>query len=282
MHWNPNGREASSLSRVRSKPSVERGWYANRRLGRPAWDRNKTTTQKRRVKMTKFKKITGIALAGCMALSSLMMTAGAVDMSISPVAEANMRSTFSGETMTCQVVCVDPDGSATDKLLKVNIPQGATVAEEQAMISDAIDAEYGLRSSDVQIGSTNRNAYIPKETSSEGAPVFDEFTLSSTCHGLKVYFYHVSSSIGNLNVRIRNRSMPSSGDSYDVYYLDQEIGNNMNADCTVVFWNGVDVGSQGSGVPALNKGSKITVYASGTKGSGTAYVSVYMVNPWND
>lgn len=27
--------------------------------------------------MTKFKKITGIALAGCMALSSLMMTAGA-------------------------------------------------------------------------------------------------------------------------------------------------------------------------------------------------------------
>ncbi len=30
--------------------------------------------------MTKFKKITGIALAGCMALSSMMMTAGAVDM----------------------------------------------------------------------------------------------------------------------------------------------------------------------------------------------------------
>ncbi len=31
--------------------------------------------------MTKFKKITGIALAGCMALSSLMMTAGAVEVS---------------------------------------------------------------------------------------------------------------------------------------------------------------------------------------------------------
>ena len=29
MRWNPNGREASSLSRVRSKPGVERGWYAN-------------------------------------------------------------------------------------------------------------------------------------------------------------------------------------------------------------------------------------------------------------
>ena len=43
--------------------------------------------------MKNFKKITGIALAGCMALSSLMMTAGAVEVpadSVSQTAETNL------------------------------------------------------------------------------------------------------------------------------------------------------------------------------------------------
>ena len=60
-----------------ASPAWKGDGMPTRRLGRPAWDTSKTATQKKRAKMTKFKKITGIALAGCMALSSLMMTAGA-------------------------------------------------------------------------------------------------------------------------------------------------------------------------------------------------------------
>ena len=79
--------------------------------------------------MTKFKKITGIALAGCMALSSLMMTAGAAD-----VKEPEIRSG--------NIYIYNWDGELIGQTdYQFEVPAAATEAQEEAMMVNAVKFE---------------------------------------------------------------------------------------------------------------------------------------------
>ena len=66
--------------------------------------------------MSKFKKMMSTTLAGCMAASALMMSAGAVnsqDVPSSALANSQSISAFAGDNVTVNVVHVKADGSTT-------------------------------------------------------------------------------------------------------------------------------------------------------------------------
>ena len=96
--------------------------------------------------MTKFKKITGIALAGCMALSSLMMTAGAVAVSTKaadPAVTATTRVIQPRDAVWIDKLTYN-SSSAYDKSFSTSTENGNTLAlyfENQFSDSTALNVE---------------------------------------------------------------------------------------------------------------------------------------------
>lgn len=242
--------------------------------------------------MTKYKKLGSLVLAGCMAASSLAMSAGAVNVAPEETtAESQALSEFAGETIKCKVVTIETDGTSSEKVVDVAIPEGVTSEQAKDIIALSTDtgsnegiSTFSAYSPYTQLGSTNYNAYIPLQSSSTGNAVFPTTTITKNCMGLKVVLANIQPNVGNLNVRVRNAAMVGTN-AYDPYYLNASTDTSSSGEisCTVFFWNGVDLGQEGTGngVPSFHKGNRITVYASATRTSGKADVSVYMGNAYD-
>ena len=90
--------------------------------------------------MSKFKKMMSTTLAGCMAASALMMSAGAVnsqDVPSSALADSQSISAFAGDNVTVNVVHVKADGSTTQTPVEVAIPEDTTNDEQGSIIVNA-------------------------------------------------------------------------------------------------------------------------------------------------
>lgn len=85
--------------------------------------------------MLKLKKMLRISLVGCIAVSTLMIGAGAVVTDTAPkLAE------YAGETVTCNVNIANVDGIFAQQSIDIVIPDDATEAEANALIEQSAEA----------------------------------------------------------------------------------------------------------------------------------------------
>lgn len=85
--------------------------------------------------MLKLKKMLRISLVGCIAVSTLMIGAGAVVTDTAPkLAEC------AGETVTCNVNIANADGIFAQQAVDIVIPDDATEAEANALIEQSAEA----------------------------------------------------------------------------------------------------------------------------------------------
>lgn len=153
--------------------------------------------------MTKFKKITGIALAGCMALSSLMMTAGAAEVS----SKANALSKNAGMTETGTAIYVDADGQVQEATYSVEIPEDATVQEENALVTQAAREALGMpmtranSSVDYLSGNTDVDVYAKDGDGTGGTMVWGH-RLSRWYNELEFRFSAITGSSSSLNLNL--------------------------------------------------------------------------------
>jgi len=204
--------------------------------------------------MTKYKKLGSFVLAGCMAVSSLAMSAGAVDVNEETASEPQALSEFAGETIKCKVVTIETDGTSSEKIVDVAIPEGATSEQAKDIIASSTDtgsnegiSAFASSSPYTKLGSTNYGAYIPLQSSAEGGSVFPTTAITKNCMGLKVVLANIRNNVGNLNVRVRNAAMVGTN-AYDPYYLNASTDTSTSGEvsCTVFFWNGVNLGQAGT------------------------------------
>ena len=264
-----------------ASPAWKGDGMPTRRLGRPAWDTSKTATQKKRAKMTKFKKITGIALAGCMALSSLMMTAGAAEVPAQALADSMKLSENAGKTMMVNVVNADISGSYDQQVIEVNIPENATVKEEQQAVTAAATKAAGR---EIALTKATRAASDPwlgySISNSETVKIYPNGSTSSKtmCTGhaddsydvLVVYMKNIDPDIEGINVSVWTTAMNVTyGETFAVYSLNNPVSSSDT--CTVMFVNNKLAGKN-KFLMALGD----TVKVNGSTTGGTGYVTTQL------
>lgn len=168
--------------------------------------------------MTKFKKITGIALAGCMALSSLMMTAGAVEVPSEATNDATTLSEFAGTVETGTAVYVDEDGNVHQSMYSVEIPEDATKAEENAIVTNAARTalQIPMTRANTQVDYLGGNDDIDvsaKSGSGTGGDVVWGQRLSRWYNELEFRFTGITGSSSSMNLNLTCDGA-GSGQSY--------------------------------------------------------------------
>ncbi len=221
--------------------------------------------------MKNFKKITGIALAGCMALSSLMMTAGAAEIS----SKANALSKNAGETVMVNVVNANIDGSYEQKVIEVNIPAEATVREEQQVVTAAATKAAGREITMTRaanepwlgysLGSAKTVKVYPNGSTS--SKLLASGYVDDTYDVLVVYMSNIDPDITGMNVSVWSTAMNvTHGETFAVYSLNNPVSSSDTS--TVMFVNGRDYGKD---TFWMAKGD--TVEVNGSTTSGTGYVT---------
>lgn len=225
------------------------------------------------------KKITGIALASCMALSSLMMSAGATEIDGQATAEATTLSEYAGETLTANAYVYDFNGDLLMTIpYEANIPDGATVAEEKelnqvaanAAFAQAMPTAYSSLVSEPIMSKSN--IMIPQKSGSSGTG--GRYILGATLNSnrdyyyqLMVRFYDISSSISQLNIRMTGDGASSKVTFDSVCQVNIPVPSSRDTN-TVFVTNTVYNGDR---FVAFG-GDRIEVYASADK-AGSAYTA---------
>ena len=226
--------------------------------------------------MTKFKKITGIALAGCMALSSLMMTAGAAEVPAQALADSMKLSENAGKTMMVNVVNADISGSYDQQVIEVNIPEGATVQQEKQAVTAAATKAAGREIS------VSRAAIAGDVLGSDSGVTVTPNTGSATttelCRGRARKDYEVlvvymkaneGATAKKLNVRVWTSAIGVTyGEDNAVYSLN----NPLSSTCTVMFVNGKVAGRDKFWIA---NGDTVIAYGSTVSGTCTLTTTLY-------
>ena len=210
--------------------------------------------------MTKFKKITGIILAGCMTLSSLMMTAGAAEVSADSISKATALSAYAGETLECNLVTLDASGDATETFFEIDLPTNATNADQYRLVMNEVEnlseapATRAARASWYEL-CYREDVFVPKNSDQALVnPNAASVWMDADYSRVSLYMSRIDPAVGTLNVRFE--SVPDgSPNSYT------EMRKTVtNRECVVVVYED-DL--------ALSFHNTLNAYVSGNSGSGT-------------
>lgn len=229
--------------------------------------------------MTKIKKMLSLGLAGCMAVSSLMMAASAAEVSdadtqpvIAPLSE------HAGQETKGVVVYVQADGTSTEKEYTVDIPADATEAEASVLAYEEAAKAVSLDSGDISPLSidipyynkkvaTKSNLLISPATSGvKGGTVVSDIYLDGNWNIYGLEFVRNGPYNGSVSVRVENETQfPSSNDPNRNIYQTVK----MNADYTwgVVFYDMVKYPNL---YFRMNDGDHLVAYASLPAGTTTS------------
>ena len=223
--------------------------------------------------MMKFKKIAGIAVAGCMALTSLIATAGAAN---SPLPNALARSEHAGQMMEINAVNADMDGTYVQKTVKVNIPDGATVREEKQIVTAAATQALGrniqVQSAPIAGDRLGIKTGVQLKTSSSTASTTSMCTAiaSDEYEVLVVYVSDIYGNATGLNIRVWTSAIGATyGENGTVYKLNNSI---YNGACTVMFVNGRATDGKTFWIA---KGDSVSAYGSTTGGTCSVTTELY-------
>lgn len=229
--------------------------------------------------MTKFKKMMSVTLAGCMAASALMMSAGAVnvqDDSSAELVNPQSISVFAGDNVTVNVVHVKGDGTTTQTPVEVAVPADTTNAEQgsiivnaavQASNSDGImlqsarSAPNGPRLGDPHTANVRTNI-----DGNQGVTLANGLARNVDYSGLAVYMYNINRSITKMNVSVWTSAMGQS----NCYQLRRVV--NTDSECTVIFYDDIKYGADNF---IISPGDNITAFGSAVSGSGKVTTELY-------
>lgn len=210
--------------------------------------------------MTKFKKITGIALAGCMALSSLMMTAGAAEVPSEATTDATTLSEFAGETLHGNAYFIKSENDVSKAEFDISIPENATQEMVDILFSEAARQAVGL---ETRARATQRieldSAWGVKVPQAGSTASYAELFNADLTRDYDYVEIDIVSTGGfrTMNFRVENESFSAGDTNRKVYQtnIDVEYG-----ECTAIFYAGK---KYGQGYMYLDAGDSISVYASG-------------------
>ena len=216
--------------------------------------------------MSKFKKMMSTTLAGCMAASALMMSAGAVnsqDVPSSALANSQSISAFAGDNVTVNVVHVKADGSTTQTPVEVAIPEDTTNDEQGSIIVNAAvqasdstgimlqaarSAPNGRRLGDSRTATVYTNV-----DGNQGVTLADGLAGNVDYSGLAVYMHNIDRSITKMNVSVWTSAMGQS----NCYQLRRVV--NTKSECTVLFYDDIQYGADNF---IISPGDNITAFGS--------------------
>ncbi len=227
--------------------------------------------------MFNLKKIGSLALAGTMALSSMMISAGAVDVNEEAASEPQALSEYAGETMAVNVVRVSEDGTTVQKTIEVDIPEGATNAEQKTVVAAAANSAAGYamtRANMSDFGTplcTNEKvAYLSPSGSTASTTILNNGIASVNYSTLTVYMRNISRAISGINVNVWTNSISSSGNG-KVYIANTPVSD--ESTCMVIFYDGYTAPSGDRFW--ITAGDSVYAYGSTTGGSGRVTTQLY-------
>ena len=187
----------------------------------------------------KFKKMMSVTLAGCMAASALMMSAGAVDMNSTVALNDTPAavSTYAGETVTCDVYVAKADGSMVEKSIDINIPADASESKAERLIeanaravaTQNIDAP---RSYGSQIIASGKGRVLRLVSSGNGSVLANVTLDDHDYYMMGVFFTDVSPFVTSLNCSVMDTNIGTT----QQYFLN--IKPNSNRKCEALFLEG--------------------------------------------
>ena len=170
--------------------------------------------------MSKFKKMMSTTLAGCMAASALMMSAGAVnsqDVPSSALANSQSISAFAGDNVTVNVVHVKADGSTTQTPVEVAIPEDTTNDEQGSIIVNAAvqaSDSTGIMLQAARSAPNGRrlgdSTVYTNVDGNQGVKLADGLAGNVDYSGLAVYMHNIDRSITKMNVSVWTSAMGQS------------------------------------------------------------------------
>lgn len=221
--------------------------------------------------MYRFKKLLSLACVGCFALSSLAMSAGAVDVATDaqPSNAATSLSADAGKTVKVRVLNCDASGNTVESYIDVAIPDGATEKTQQQVISMAAAQEVGIPATRAPApnGDTLGTATRTISPNNGGGGT----SLVSCANGpkqysmLAVYMKGIPTSIKGINIRIWSSSIGMS----NCYQMNNPIQS--GSTCTVWF---IPNNRYGDTTFYFGPGDSLTAYGSTTGGSGSITTSL--------
>lgn len=239
--------------------------------------------------MTKIKKMLSVGLAGCMAVSALMMGAGAADTADSSQMAARYAkralaaegiieapdalSVYSGDSVNIKVMYCKADGSVVNKDVTVDIPTGATNAEMSQYTSESSAEAVGLpatksiaRVNDREIGRSRapgggNTITVPASTSEQSRAMMFTGTVPEMSGGrewdyLRIDFFNLAF-MNTLNVRVENESLSSVSPNRNCYQTNLPVDS--GTDLWVTFFENR---IYGQGEFFITEGKNLTCYVS--------------------
>lgn len=229
--------------------------------------------------LNKFKKMMSTTLAGCMAASALMMSAGAVnaqDVPSAALANPQSISAFAGDNVTVNVVHVKADGSTTQTPVEVAIPEDTTNDEQGSIIvnaavqaSDSTGIMLQAASSapnGPRLGASHTATVRTNVDGTQGVTLAEGLARNVDYSGLAVYMHDIDPSITKMNVSVWTSAMGQS----NCYQLRRVV--NTNSECTVLFYDDIKYGADNF---IISPGDNITAFGSAVSGSGKVTTELY-------